>query len=373
MQNSVTVIAPVNIACIKYWGKRNEELILPINDSLSVTLSTADLCSKTTITADPSFSNNRIVLNGKEEDFGNERIVRCLNMIKQRAKEEESCPKELLDCYIHVDSENNFPTAAGLASSASGYACLVYGLAQLYGLKKQEISDIARMGSGSACRSIYGGFVQWQKGIQLDGKDSIAVQIAPASHWPDLHVLILVVNDAKKKVASTSGMARSVVTSELIKYRVEKCVPQRIHSIVQAIKDRDFPKFAEITMKDSNQFHAICLDTYPPCVYMNDVSHAIVSYIHEFNKNEGETKVAYTFDAGPNACLYLPEKHVKRVLSFINHVFPNTRSDAVEYVKGTPVDLENEECDFSKYTPYTEDSLKYIIHTKVGDGPSVVE
>ncbi|CAG9801336.1 unnamed protein product [Chironomus riparius] len=373
MQNSVTVIAPVNIAVIKYWGKRNESLILPINDSLSVTLSTADLCSKTTISADPSYESNQIILNGKEENFENERILRCFEMIKQRALEAESCPKELLDCKIHVDSENNFPTAAGLASSASGYACLVYGMAQLYSLKKQEISDIARMGSGSACRSIYGGFVQWQKGVELDGNDSMAVQIAPASHWPDLNVLILVVNDSKKKVGSTSGMARSVVTSELIKYRVEKCVPQRIHSITQAIKDRDFPKFAELTMRDSNQFHAICLDTFPPCVYMNDVSHAIVSYIHEFNKNEGETKVAYTFDAGPNACLYLPEKYVKRVLSFINHVFPNDNQESVEYIRGTPVELENEENDFSQYIPYAKNSLKYIIHTKVGDGPSIVE
>lgn len=192
-------------------------------------------------------------MNGKLESFDNERIQRCLKEIKERAAQANSCSKELLEWKIHVDSENNFPTAAGLASSASGYACLVYSLAQLYGLKKQEISDIARMGSGSACRSIYGGFVQWQKGVQVDGKDSIAVQVAPASHWPDLHVLILVVNDAKKKVASTSGMARSVVTSELIKYRVEKCVPQRIHSITQAIRDRNFSKFAEVTMKDSNQ------------------------------------------------------------------------------------------------------------------------
>ena len=194
-----------------------------------------------------------MTLNGKEENFENVRIQRCLDEIKDRASKSSSCPKELLEWKIHVDSENNFPTAAGLASSASGYACLVYSLAQLYGLKKQEISDIARLGSGSACRSIYGGFVRWQKGVQTDGKDSIAVQVAPASHWPDLHVLILVVNDSKKKVASTSGMSRSVVTSELIKYRVEKCVPQRIHSVTQAIKDRNFSKFAEITMKDSNQ------------------------------------------------------------------------------------------------------------------------
>lgn len=194
-----------------------------------------------------------MTLNGKVESFDNERIQRCVAKIKDRAAQANSCSKELLDCKIHVVSDNNFPTAAGLASSASGYACLVYSLAQLYGLKKQEISDIARLGSGSACRSIYGGFVQWQKGVHLDGNDSIAVQVAPASHWPDLHVLILVVNDSKKKVGSTSGMARSVVTSELIKYRVEKCVPQRIHSMTQAIKDRDFSKFAEVTMKDSNQ------------------------------------------------------------------------------------------------------------------------
>lgn len=174
-----------------------------------------------------------MTLNGKVENFENERIIRCLTEIKARAAASESCSKELLDCKIHVVSDNNFPTAAGLASSASGYACLVYGLAQLYGIKKQEISDIARLGSGSACRSIYGGFVQWRTGVQYDGKDSIAVQIAPASHWPDLHVLILVVNDAKKKTGSTSGMARSVVTSELIKYRVQKCVPQRINSIIQ--------------------------------------------------------------------------------------------------------------------------------------------
>jgi diphosphomevalonate decarboxylase len=211
------------------------------------------LCSKTKISADPKFSESVITLNGVKESFVNERIQRCLAEMKKRALESGCCAKDLLEWNIHIESENNFPTAAGLASSASGYACLVYSLAQLYGLKKEEISDIARLGSGSACRSIYGGFVQWQKGVNLDGKDSIAVQVAPASHWPDLHVLILVVNDSKKKVASTSGMARSVVTSELIKYRVEKCVPQRINSMTQAIRDRDFSKFAEVTMKDSNQ------------------------------------------------------------------------------------------------------------------------
>lgn len=97
----------------------------------------------------------------------------------------------------------------------------------------------------------------------------------------------------------------------------------------------------------SPRFHAICLDTYPPCVYMNDVSHTIVNFVHAFNQIEGETKVCYTFDAGPNACLYLLEKNVKRVLSFINYVFPNDKQMSDEYVRGIPVDRDVEVRKFS--------------------------
>lgn len=327
---------------------------------MSVTLNTENLCSRTSIVADSKFEQDKIVLNGVEESISNERIQRVLAEVKQRASDLNCCSKELLMCKIHIDSNNNFPTAAGLASSASGYACLVFSLAELYGIKKQELSDIARMGSGSACRSMFGGFVQWHKGVSHDGKDSVAKQICPASHWPDLHVLILVVNDNKKKTGSTNGMARSVVTSELIKYRVEKCVPQRISSITQAIKEKNFQKFAEITMKDSNQFHAICLDTFPPVVYMNEVSHAIVNYVHLFNKAEQETKVCYTFDAGPNACLFVLEKNLKKVLSFVNHVFPNDNQNSVEYLRGYPVDLGNENNLVSLKNVFLTEKLLYI-------------
>lgn len=93
-------------------------------------------------------------------------------------------------------------------------------------------------------------------------------------------------------------------------------------------------------MRDSNQFHAICLDTYPPCVYMNDTSHAIVNFIHQYNESRGDVKVAYTFDAGPNACLYLLEEEVANVLSLLNKVFPSDNSENSEYVKGIPIDLQ---------------------------------
>lgn len=106
-----------------------------------------------------------------------------------------------------------------------------------------------------------------------------------------MRILVLVVNDARKKSSSTSAMKRSVQTSELLKYRVDHIVPKRTTAIVKAIKDRNFQVFADLTMQDSNQFHAICLDTYPPCTYMNDVSHAIVDMVHTYNDFHGSNKV----------------------------------------------------------------------------------
>lgn len=218
-------------------------------------------------------------------------------------------------------------------------------------------------------------------GQQEDGSDSIASPVVSPSHWPNMHVLILVVNDARKKTSSTKGMQRAVETSELIKYRAKHCVPQRISAITDAIKQRDFETFAKITMQDSNQFHAIALDTYPPCVYMNDVSHAIASFVHAYNAAAGHTRVAYTFDAGPNACLYVLKEHVPSVLQALQKSFPNDASSNVEYYQGISVDLDTTTGDSSTNNddiilngnfsfPINERNLlKYIIHTKIGLGP----
>lgn len=210
----------------------------------------------------------------------------------KRIAEQKLTNKAILSYKLHICSENDFPTAAGLASSAAGYACFVYTLATLYGLEEEELTAIARLGSGSACRSIYGGFVQWQKGEKSDGSDSIAVQIAPANHWPEMHVLILVVSDERKKVGSTVGMRLSIETSELLRHRIDVSVPKHVETMTRAILEKDFPTFGEITIKESNQFHAICLDTYPPCVYMNDQSHSIARFIHKYNDKSGSVRVS---------------------------------------------------------------------------------
>ncbi|KAF6201934.1 hypothetical protein GE061_004330 [Apolygus lucorum] len=371
MASIVTCIAPVNIAVIKYWGKRDEKLILPLNDSLSATLSTEQMHAKTTVMISPNFTKDRIWLNGKEESFENPRLVACLREIRKRATSKNGKNCEL---KVHICSENNFPTAAGLASSAAGYACLVYTLGKAFGVEG-DLTSIARQGSGSACRSLMGGFVRWMKGTQNDGSDSIAEQVFHENHWADMRVLILVVSDSRKKVSSTSGMQLSVKTSDLLKHRVQNVVPQRTKEMIQALESKCFHTFAELTMRDSSSFHAVCLDTYPPAVYMNDVSHSIVDFVHRYNKLKGSNKVAYTFDAGPNACLFLLEEDVPEVVGLIKAVFP-PHVEGKTFMRGLPVENAVIQQDMDLLLPsgpHEAGMIKYVIHTKVGSGPKTLD
>ncbi|CAB1339353.1 unnamed protein product [Coregonus sp. 'balchen'] len=322
----VTCSAPVNIAVIKYWGKRDEELILPINSSLSVTLHQDQLKTTTTVACSRSFQEDRIWLNGKEEDITQARLQSCLREIRRLARKRHSDGEADVDAAalshkVHICSVNNFPTAAGLASSAAGYACLVYTMSRVMGVEG-ELSVVSRQGSGSACRSMYGGFVQWIMGQQGDGKDSLAQQVEPETHWPELRVLVLVVSAERKPVGSTSGMQTSVETSSLLKHRADSVVPARMKEMIEAVHKRDFTAFAELTMKDSNQFHATCLDTYPPIFYLNDVSHRVINLVHRYNRHYRETRVAYTFDAGPNAVIYTLQQNVEEFVQVVKHFFP---------------------------------------------------
>ncbi|KAF8913715.1 mevalonate pyrophosphate decarboxylase [Mucidula mucida] len=381
-----TSSAPVNIAVIKYWGKRDTKLILPTNSSLSVTLDQDHLRSTTTSRADPSFKKDTLWLNGTEElikEGG--RMATCIAELKRLRKElvedkEANAPK-LSTFPVHIASYNNFPTAAGLASSASGFAALVSSLAQLYQLpfSPSQLSLIARQGSGSACRSLFGGYVAWEMGTLPDGLDSYAVEIAPQSHWPDMHALICVVSDDKKGTSSTSGMQRTVDTSPLLQHRIKHVVPERMAAISAAIRARDFDAFAKITMADSNQFHAVALDTEPPIFYMNDVSKAIIALIVEYNRvaveTTGKVKAAYTYDAGPNAVIYTPKENVKEIVQMIVKYFPQKEAFkdvfglfGTESVQGAVVEGFNE----AVAKPFEAGAVKGLIHTRVGDGPRVL-
>jgi diphosphomevalonate decarboxylase len=379
----------VNIAVIKYWGKRDTKLILPTNSSLSVTLDQDHLKSTTTSRADPSFERDQLWLNGEEDEIKpGGRLATCILAMKRLRKQKvedvnPNAPK-LSTFNVRIASYNNFPTAAGLASSASGFAALVSSLGYLYELpiSPSALSLIARQGSGSACRSLFGGFVAWDMGQDPSGSDSLAVQVAPREHWPEMHALICVVSDDKKGTSSTSGMQRSVETSSLLQHRIKHVVPERMAQISAAILAKDFSTFAKITMADSNQFHAIALDTDPPIFYMNDVSRAIVALIVEYNRISVEAgagyKAAYTYDAGPNAVIYTLEKNVKEIASLILAYFPQKPGDFKD-VFGLFGENAAKDINASAKVPdgfneavakrFDIGAVKGLIHTRVGDGP----
>lgn len=391
----VTAQTPTNIAVIKYWGKRDETLILPVNDSISVTLDPNHLCTTTTVAVSPTFDRDRMWLNGKEISLAGGRYQNCLREIRKRASDVEDKEKGVRisknDCknlHVHIASYNNFPTAAGLASSAAGFACLVFALAKLMNVKEDQgqLSAIARQGSGSACRSLYGGFVKWIMGNNEDGSDSLAVQLADEKHWDDLVILIAVVSSRQKETSSTSGMRESVETSLLLKHRAQEIVPKRILQMEEAIKNKDFPSFASLTCADSNQFHAVCLDTSPPIFYMNDTSHKIISVAEKWNRAEGTPQVAYTFDAGPNAVLIARDRKaasqlLKRLLFYFP---PGAGTDLSSYVIGDKSILEDagvkDMKDVESLPPPPElkngvssekygGDVSYFICTRPGQGP----
>uniref|UniRef100_A0A5B6ZCS6 Diphosphomevalonate decarboxylase n=1 Tax=Davidia involucrata TaxID=16924 RepID=A0A5B6ZCS6_DAVIN len=334
-------------------------------------------------------------LNGKEISLSGGRYQNCLREIRCRASDVEDEKKDIkiakkdwAKLHVHIASYNNFPTAAGLASSAAGFACLVFALAKLMNVKEDQgkISAIARQGSGSACRSLYGGFVKWIMGKDKNGSDSIAVQLADEKHWDDLVIVIAVVSSRQKETSSTSGMRESVETSMLIQHRAKEVVPKRIIQMEEAIKNRDFPSFAGLSCADSNQFHAVCLDTCPPIFYMNDTSHRIISYVEKWNHSEGTPQVAYTFDAGPNAVLIARNRKVaaqllQRLLFFFP---PHSDTDLKSYVLGDKSILQDvgvqdiKDVEALPPPPEMKDKIpaqkykgdvSYFICTKPGRGP----
>jgi len=388
----------VNIAVVKYWGKRDEKLVLPINSSLSGTIDKGSMMSQTTITASKSFAKNEMFLNDKPVDMNKGRTKTVISLLQQKAQDFKDGQGNVLirknewpEYRLRIVSHNNFPTAAGLASSASGFACMTAALAALFNVEEKsegELSIVARQGSGSACRSMYGGYVKWIMGEKADGSDSIARQIRPASYWPEMRVLILVAGAGPKKIPSTDGMRLTVETSELIQHRMKHVVPQRMDAMEKAIIERDFKTFGDLTMRDSNQFHATCLDTTPPIFYLNETSKRVIELVHGFNSAMGGIVAAYTFDAGPNAVIYFLEEHMQPLMSLFLHYFTPAKHGShptpkdqfvVDKLKLSPVTVNNFESTLNKNhlvrlggAVAADAGIRQIIVSKVGEGPEVI-
>jgi diphosphomevalonate decarboxylase len=321
-----SALAPTNIAVVKYWGKDQARGgNTPINSSASLTLDPADLRAETVMVASPALKADELYLNGRQVDVRGDgthakRLRRCLATMRRRCARgalprgsAAASPEELATWGVRVVSRNTFPTAAGLASSAAGYAALVKCAAELYGVADApafSLSATAREGSGSACRSLDGGLVAWRKGCRADRADSKAEQLFDERHWPALRAVIIVASAVEKETPSTEGMQRSVATSPFLAHRAESVAEPRLAELARAFKRRDFAKFGELTMRDSNSFHATCLDTFPPIFYLTEVSRRAIRCVDAFNEREGRIRAAYTFDAGPNAVVFCEDAAV---------------------------------------------------------------
>ncbi|WP_319381782.1 diphosphomevalonate decarboxylase [Thiomicrorhabdus sp.] len=286
--------APVNIALSKYWGKRDQALNLPINGSVSISL--PGLGTTTTLKLIEG-TQDIVRLNGtlldSETSFAR-RLSRFLDGFR-------STPQHAFE----VATTNSVPTAAGLASSASGYAALVLALDDLFDwqLPKTTLSLLARFGSGSASRSLFNGFAVWHKGDREDGMDSFAEPLE--TQWPELSIGLVKVDTGEKPIGSTAGMQQTVDSCAL--YQAWPAQAERdLQTIIDAIREKNFSTVGQTAEHNALSMHATMIATWPPIVYWQPESIAAMQKV--WTLREQGIEVYFTMDAGPNLKLLLQEK-----------------------------------------------------------------
>jgi len=349
---------PINIALIKYWGKEDEELITPLNNSISLTLDTNTFYTETKVTIkqtcevkDNTKENDiSLIINGKTSNI----TKRIKNIFKKFLSMDNQICKglSLSKLDIKIESINTFPIASGCASSASSMAALVLAITSALKLEniisKTELTKIARLGSGSACRSIFGGICEWEKGNK---DDSMAVQLYEKNYW-DLGIELIIVSQKEKDVSSSLGMKITKETSELFKYRINYIVKQNLENIKKCLKEKDFNNFAEIIIKDSNNFHACCRDSYPSINYLNEESDFIMKIVMSLNKIYGKNICAYTFDAGSNAFLIYEMKNKTIIDDFFNFILGFSNINISDLIKN--IKIENSESNINEINKLIE-------------------
>ena len=284
-----------NIALIKYWGKRHTGLKLPHNNSISLTLD--KMYTETQIHFDPKLSQDSLILDGHLAlPKATQRVAEFLDLVRTLYK---------VDLFAQVSSQNSFPTAAGLASSASGFAALAHATNLALGLKlsPRELSILARQGSGSASRSIFGGFSEWHKGEQEDGLDSFASPIENQKPWP-LCMVVLLLNKEHKQISSSVGMKRTVDTSPLYEGWLAS-IPADLIEMRLAIQNQDFDVLGPLMEHNALKMHATALAARPSAIYWQAQTLALLHWLQALRP---KVQAYATIDAGPNLKILLQEE-----------------------------------------------------------------
>lgn len=296
-----TARAHANIALIKYWGKRPSPLNLPTNGSLSLTLD--GLATTTTLSWEPDLAQDEGSLDGRALS-GKElaKITRFLDLVRDRWGQ---------PFRARLTTSNDFPTAAGLASSASGFAALAAAACWAAGLEltPRELSILARQGSGSACRSIFGGFVEWHRGEREDGLDSYAEPLLEPVAW-DLAMLVTILEAGPKPVSSREGMIRTVATSPMYAGWLAT-VPQDLVTMREAIRGHDLEAVGRLAEASCLKMHATMLASQPPILYWQGTTMALMQRVHAL-RAEG-LACYFTIDAGPNVKVLCAAPDAERV------------------------------------------------------------
>ena len=310
LPTSVTAAAGTNIALVKYWGKRDAALNLPSAGSLSLTL--ADLGSKTTVRfaadAGDHAGHDRVLFQGAPAEARFAARVQCfLDLVRTRAH---------LQLPAEVATTNSVPTAAGLASSAAGFAALALAASRAAGLQLSptELSELARRGSGSAARSIFGGFVEMSAGTRADGTDAVACGLLDEKAW-DVRLCVAITAEGEKAIGSTVAMEQTARTSPYYQGWLAS-VPVDMGEARAAVAARDLAALGAVAERSALRMHACALAADPHILYWNPATVAAMATVKGLRRSG--TSAFFTIDAGPHVkvlCISSDATHVQAALA----------------------------------------------------------
>ncbi|MBG9989369.1 diphosphomevalonate decarboxylase [Aerococcaceae bacterium DSM 111176] len=300
--------AHTNIALIKYWGKRNQELYLPMTSSLSLTLES--LYTDTAVKFDAHLEHDTFILDGQLQDAKEtEKVSKFVDLFRNFSG---------INLPVAIESVNHVPTAAGLASSASAFAALASAInaALDLGLSPEILSTFARQGSGSSTRSLFGGLAMWHKGEGDDSASSYAEQIDDASF--DIGMLIVVVNNQKKKISSRVGMQHTIETSPFYKLWPEE-VAKDLSLMLAAIEEKNINKIGTIAEHNAMKMHSTVLASNPSMNYFEAKSLRAIELVQQMRADG--LSAYYTMDAGPNVKIICPYSQMDQIKAYLKDDF----------------------------------------------------
>ena len=288
----VTAVAPSNIAFIKYWGKTDEDLKIPENGSISMNLS--NLLTTTTVEFSSDFKEDSVTINNENDLKQSSKVIKQLDLIRKKAN---------IFLKVKVVSKNNFPDGTGLSSSASGFAALTLATTKALGLElnEKELSMLARQGSGSACRSIPDGFVEWVE----EGAKSLY----PSDYWNIVDV-VAIISQVKKDISSTDGQ-KFATTSPFFQTRLNN-IEEKIHRFKKVLETKNFTEFGQIIEGEALELHAIMLTSTPSLIYWQPETIKLMKLVKKW-RTEG-LEVYFTVNTGQDIHLIVEEKNKDKLI-----------------------------------------------------------